>query len=107
MKKIFILFILILSSSTLYASGATNWFNVVQVWSYSGGELRVFLSAAHSDPDSCGNSTLVHFSSTADKNMYTTVITALTSNKQVSFFLDGCLSVSGATAAKATRVAIQ
>ena len=68
---------------------------------------RVFVSPSHQDPDQCGSTGHIHIAADADKNMYSTVLTAFTAGKQVSFYMSGCLTESGNNAPEITRVAIQ
>jgi len=89
------------------AGGGTGWLNVTQIYAYSSGVVRVFVSPAHTDPDNCGSTSVFHIAVDANKNMYAAILTAFTANKTVSFYISGCLTESGTNAPKITRVAIK
>lgn len=58
----------------------------------------MFISPSHVDPDSCGNSGIVHIGADANKKVYSTVLTAFTAGKNIQLYLGGCISESGVTA---------
>ena len=99
--------LLLLIVNVVHAGGGSNWLSITQIYSYKSGVVRVFISPSHQDPDQCGSAGHVHIAANADKNMYSTVLTAFTTGKQVSFYMSGCLTESGNSAPEVTRVAIQ
>jgi hypothetical protein len=98
--------LLMLASTTCYAGAYTAWAAPTQIDVVTNQGIMVY--GAFGNPAGCtvSNQFFVYFSNTQYKEMYTQILAALTTGKQISVYVTECDPVSWYSAASTTYGAL-
>lgn len=108
MKKIIgMIFLGLISFQANAAGGIVGQIQAIDI--KETGYVLVTLTSIHSNPDNCQNTNAVVFepAHAAKKEMLSVSLAAMTSQKQSSFYLNGCYSAYGSTFPIAITAAIK